>query len=260
VIGDYSGPRSFFTGPECTSPAELLAPDRLGPEDGSVVNTLTPALKFTPDVPGCIPDGYLLHLHTLADFSDPNLLTEYSIPATTVITEPLTNCQDYYWSVTAVQDGGYGPPSDVGMFTVDVDGSCLPPGIPAKSLNNNFCREGTFEEFKALATIVEGDLVLAIARNPLTTYLQLTILDQETKQPYKNEIHCWSYIKNFQPGWPLLTPVVQYKFEDLPVLIPPPTATPTHVPDNICHPKLDLNDCRVYGGRYNKDTQICFCP
>ncbi|MCJ7735057.1 MAG: hypothetical protein MUP11_10965, partial [Anaerolineales bacterium] len=261
VIGDYSGPRSFFTGPECTSLAEVVAPVRLAPADGSVVNTFTPALKYTSGIPGCIPDGYLLHLHTLPDFSDPNLLTEYTIPATTVITDPLTNCQNYYWSVTAVQDGGYGPESDQGSFTVNVDGTCLPPGVPGMAKNNNFCRESTFaEHFKALWTFEAGDRVLAIARNPLFTYLKLSILDQETLTEFKPAIYCWSYIGNFEPGWPETSAGRTYDFGDLREENPPtpPTPTPTPVPPR-CNEKLRLEDCKAAGGTYT-DNKYCACP
>ncbi len=93
IFGDFSPMRSFFTGPECTSLAEVVAPVQLYPADGAVVNTLTPALHYTPGTPGCIPDGYLLHLHTLEDLSDPNLLGEFSLPGTTVLPEPpLLDC------------------------------------------------------------------------------------------------------------------------------------------------------------------------
>lgn len=260
VIGDYTGQKSFFTGPECTSLAEVVAPVRLSPADGAVINDNFAALKFTPGVPGCIPDGYLLHLHELADFSDPNLLTVNAFPATTVLTAPLTNCQEYFWSVTALQDGGYGSESDHGSFLVDVDGTCTPPGMPATSMSNNFCRESTFEMFKALATVEIGDRVLAIARNPLNTYLKLTILDQETKQPYKHEIQCWSYIGNYEPGWPETPEGKEYSFKDLPVEDPPLPYTPTPEPEDVCREDLELEDCRAFGGKYDEKEKKCYCP
>jgi len=256
-FSDPSSPRSFFTGPECTSLAEVVAPIRLAPADGSTVDTLTPALQYTTGVPGCIPDGYLLHLHELADFSDPNLLTEYSLPATTVFTDPLTDCQEYHWSVTAIQDGGYGPESDHGSFFVDTTGTCSLPGVPGMAKSNNFCREGTFELFDAQWTVEVGDRVLAIARNPFTTYLKLTILDQETKLPFKHEIHCWSYIGNYEPGWPETPEGKQYFFEDLPVEVPPPTPVPTEIP--ACHGKMDAEECKTSGGAYIFDKHFCDC-
>jgi hypothetical protein len=261
VIGDFSGPRSFFTGPECTSLAEVVAPVRLAPADGSTVNSLIAALKFTPGVPGCIPDGYLLHLHEMADFSDPNLLTEYSSPATTVLTDPLIDCTTYYWSVTAVQDGGYGPESDHGSFYVNESGTCLLPGVPGTAKGNFFCLAGTYEVFEKLWTVETGHRVLAIARNPQTTYLKLTILDQETKEPFKHEIKCWVYIRKIIPGWPETPEGVEYSFKDLEVEIPPdpPEEKPTP-PELVCNEKLDAEECKVSGGTYDSDKQFCHCP
>ena len=259
VIGDYSGPKSFFTGPECTSLAELVAPIRLSPADGSIVTENYAALQFTPGTPGCIPDGYLLHLHEMADFSDPNQLAEYSSPATTVLTEPLTNCQEYHWSVTAVQDGGYGPESDHGSFSVDVDGTCLPPGVPGTAKGNFFCKAGTYDEFENLWTVEIGHRVLAIARNPQSTYLLFTMLDQETKQPFLHEIKCWGYIGKIEPGWPESPEGVEFDFGDLPV-VNPPDPPAEEEPEDVCRPDLSLEDCKAYGGKYNEKTRGCVCP
>jgi hypothetical protein len=261
-FSDPSGQRSFFTGPECTSLTEVVAPVRLAPADGSTVNTLTPALKYTPGSPGCIPDGYLLELHELADFSDPNLLTEYSMPATTVLTDPLDNCQMYHWSVTAVQDGGYGPESDHGSFFVDVDGTCSPPGIPGTAKSNFFCREGTFEVFDPLWTVENGHRVLAIARNPQMTYVLLNILDQNTKEPFKHEIMCWAYLGNIIPGWPETPEGVEYDFGDLPVLNPPDPLEeePEPAPEPVCQISLGPEECKKLGGTHVLKANLCQCP
>ena len=248
VIGDYSGPKSFFTGPECTSVAEVVAPVRIAPADGSTVDTLTPALQYTTGVPGCIPDGYLLHLHELADFSDPNLLTEYSQPATTVLTDPLTNCQEYHWSVTAVQDGTYGPESDHGSFFVDVDGTCGMGGVPGTAKSNTFCRESPFASSEGLATHVAGDRVLAIGRNPLSTYLLFNILDQETGKPYEYEILCWSFADHF---------ILERPIEELEFVIPP--AEETEEPF-VCAEDTGPIACRNAGGKYDEKKGICYCP
>jgi len=246
VIGDYSGPRSFFTGPECASIAEVVAPILLAPADGSVVDTLTPALKFSPGTPGCIPDGYLLHLHELEDFSDPNLLAEYTIPATTVITDPLIDCQEYYWSVTPVQDGTYAPESTHGSFTVDVDGTCGGGGVPGTAKSNTFCRASTFASSADLATHYVGDRVLAIARNPFSTYLLFNILDQETGKPYKYEIHCWAYLDYFEMDGPI---------DRLEVVIPDPEEVPEPF---VCAEDTGPVACRQVGGKH--DGKICHCP
>jgi len=260
VIGDFSGPRSFFTGPECASLSEVVAPTRLAPVDGSVVNDNFAALKFTPGVPGCIPDGYLLKLHKMEDFSDPNLLAEYSSPATTVLTEPLDDCTTYYWSVTAVQDGGYGPESDHGSFFVDVDGTCPPPGVPGIAKSNFFCRAGTFEVFEPLWTIENGQRVLAIARNPQTTYLLLNVLDQSTNKPFENEIHCWAWTGHITPGWPELEDDGQHDFEVLKVVNPPaPPEEEEPEPENVCSVNSSAEECAAFGGKYSR-TGECACP
>jgi len=264
-FSDPSGQRSFFTGPECTSLTEVVAPVRLAPADGSIVNTLTPALKYTPGSPGCIPDGYLLELHELADFSDPNLLTEYSLPATTVFTDPLTDCQEYHWSVTAIQDGGYGPESDHGSFFVDVDGTCSSPGVPGEAKSNFFCRASTWEISDALWTVENGHRVLAIARNPQTTYVLLNVLDQNTMEPFTHEIHCWAYLGNIVPGGPETPQDVEYDFGDLPVVNPPdpPEEEPDTAP--ICQSNLGAEECKKAGGSYELVAATtkqyeCVCP
>jgi hypothetical protein len=258
-VSDLSSQRSFFTGPECTSPDEVVAPVRIAPADGSTVNTLTPSLKYTPGVPGCIPDGYLLHLHEMADFSDLNLLTEYTLPATTVMTDPLTNCQEYHWSVTAVQDGAYGPESDHGSFVVDVDGTCTLPGIPATAKGNFFCKAGTYDMFEDLWTVEIGHRLLAIGRNPQTTYLLFTMLDQDTKELFKPEIQCWGWIGKVDLGWPELEDDGQHDFEFLEVFIPPiPPAVET------CRVDMGAEECKKAGGSYEQVKRTgaweCICP
>ncbi len=264
VIGDYSGQRSFFTGPECASAAEVVAPVRLYPADGAVVNTLVPALHYTPGTPGCIPDGYFLNLQDDPAFGGANLLGEYTIPGTTVLPDPpLVNCNWYYWKVNAVQDGSYGPESDVGSFFVDVDGTCLPPGIPGTAKNNNFCRTGTYPEyFKAIYTFETGDHVLAIARNPFSTYIKLMVIDEKTLQPVEPQIICWSIWTAFSPGWEPPTTHESYDFKDLPIAEPPPTPvpSPTPIPVVTCNEKLSLEDCTAAGGTYERTGKYCKCP
>jgi hypothetical protein len=256
-FSDPSSKRSFFTGPECASLSDVVAPEQIYPPDGGVVDTLIPPLRYTPGDPACIPDGYFLSLHTLADLSDPNLLGEFALPGTTVLPEPpLTDCTTYYWSVAAVQDGGYGLASPVWSFDVDVDGTCGAPdipGIPAISRVNNFCRESTYPQFfPALWPVEKGDRVLAIARNFQTTYLKLTILNQETLEPFKQEIQCWSYVDNFEPGWPEIIAGMTFSFMDLPVEDPPEPPA--------CHENFSPADCAAAGGDYNEKLKTCDCP
>jgi hypothetical protein len=260
-FSDPSSQRSFFTGPECTSLAEVVAPDLISPVDGAVVDTLVPPLRYAPGNPACIPDGYSLHLHTLSDLSDPNLLGDFALPGTTVLPDPLTDCTTYYWNVAAIQDGGYGPSSPTWSFDVDVDGTCplaAVPGIPATARKNNFCRIGTFpEHHEAIWTFIAGEHVLAVARNPFTTYLKLMVLDQETNQPFEKVITCWSLLSNFEPGWqPPSPPDGKYDFADLPVEEPPPTPTPKPI---ACHEKLTDPDCSASGGIFDSEKPYCDC-
>jgi hypothetical protein len=243
VMGSLSASRTFFTGPECTGAGELTAPVLLGPAGGSVVGTLTPTLSFAPGSPGCVPDGYLVHLHEMADFSDPNLLGDFSTPQTAVQTKQLQDCTTYTWSVTAIQDGGYGPESIRGSFFVNAAGTCASSGMPASANKNVFCREGTFpEHHDTVWTFLEGEPALAIARNAFHTYLKLLVIDPETKQPLEEIISCWGLMSAFDPGWlPAAGEVGEFK--DLPVENPPPTP----LPGSICPSYKDEFSCMDAG-------------
>jgi hypothetical protein len=257
TFGEYSSLGRFFTGPECTSLTEVMAPVLLYPVDGAVVDTLTPVLHYRPGDPACIPDGYLADLHTLADLSDPNLLGEYSLPATTVITDPLTNCTLYYWMITGVQGGGYGPPSEIWSFYVDVDGTCPPPALPGTARKNGFCRTGTYPEyFPAIHTFEEGDPVLAVARNFFNTYLLMIVTDK-SGQPILPLDYCWSIKDLFDFG-----DDSEKKVFSLPIEDPPPTPIPTLTPTPTlqCHSKLGPTDCKDAGGTYDTGKKYCDCP
>jgi hypothetical protein len=268
LAGAYAH-RSFFTGPECASIADVAAPILDLPEDGAVVDTLTPLMRYHPGAPGCIPDGYFINLQDDSSFAGVTLLGEFFIPTTAMIPDPpLIDCTMYYWKVAAVQDGTYGPESDVFSFFVNESGTCLPPGVPGTAKSNHFCRAGTYPDlFEALWTIEEGDRVLAVARNPLTTYLKLTILNQETLESFQPEILCWSYIGNFDPGWPETPQGIQYDFKDLqeeePPSPPPEEEEPPAPPPDdepVCHENLGLKECQELGGKYSEKSQKCYCP
>lgn len=248
VIGDYSGQRSFFTGPECTAIGEVMAPEIYAPVDGEVVDTLTPALRYRPGAPGCIPDGYFLNLQTDPAFGGTNLLGGYSLPGTTVFPDPLTDCTEYFLKVNGIQDGAMGPESGVISFVVDVDGTCGLGGVPGSAKSNTFCRESTFASSEGFATHMVGDRVLAIARNPFSTYLLFTILDQETGKPYQNEIRCWSYIEHF---------TLERSIEELMIVDPPPEETPEPF---VCAEDTGPVTCKAVGGRYNEKENKCYCP
>jgi hypothetical protein len=254
LIGDYSMSRGFFTGPECTSLAEVMAPVLDLPLDGAVVDTLTPLLRYHPGEPACIPDGYLINLQTDPTFSGTNLMGAIPEPSTAVVpSSPLTDCTLYYWKVSANQSGGTGPESAVYSFFVNTTGFCIDPGVPALAMVNHYCREGTYPEyFPKVWTFEKGDLALAIARNFQTTYLKFTILDQKTLKPFEPEILCWSYVDNFEPGWPETLIGVDYSFEDLPVEDPPEPPA--------CRADLPEAECVEAGGKYNIKSKTCDCP
>jgi len=259
VLGDYSEPRSFFTGPECTSLTEVMAPEIYSPLDGEVVNTLTPALRYRPGIPGCIPDGYFLNLQIDPAFGGTNLLGGFSIPGTTVFPDPLTDCTEYFLKVNGIQDGSMGPESDVVSFIVDVDGTCGRGGVPGTAKSNFFCRKGTFEVFDPLWTIETDHRVLAIARNPQMTYVLLNVLDQNTLEPFVNEIHCWAWLGNLIPGWPDRQDDGEHSFEDLRSINPPdPPLEPSD--QLVCKKELNAEDCKLAGGQYFTQNKYCQCP
>ncbi len=254
VLGDYSGRSSFFTGPECASVAEVGEPILIEPADGSVIDTTVPIMKYLPGA-SCLPDEYMVNLHMVPDLSDPNLMGHSPpIPVTSVLrATPLENCEEYFWMVTAVQDGVNGPHSTINSFFVNEGGLCPSPGAGGTAKSNNFCRKGTFaEHFEALWIFNEGDRVKAVARNPLGTYLKFLIVDQESMQPIIPETYCWSYIGNFESDLP-------GAFDQLPDEEPP--APPPEKPVQlICKSTLGEDDCKQSGGTYWSINKICQCP
>lgn len=255
VLGDFSERRSFFTGPECESAAEVGEPIRIEPEDGSVVDSTVPRLRYLAGA-SCLPDEYRINLHLVPDLSDPNLMGETTIPATSVLPAAhLLNCEEYFWMVTAIQDGGDGPHSTIGSFFVNEGGLCPSPGTPGTAKSNNFCREGTFaDQFEALWTFNAGDRVMAVARNPLGTYLKLVVLDQGTKEALIPEIACWSYLGNFEPDLP-------GGFDQLPAEEPPAPQSADDEPENlVCTKALAEDECKQSGGTYYPINQDCDCP
>jgi hypothetical protein len=250
TMAEFSSQRAFFTGPECSPLAAVPAPERYAPLDGTILDSLTAYLRYRPGEPGCIPDGYLLNLQTDPTFSGTNLLGEYGLPATTVITDPLTDCTTYYWKVTAVQDGGYSSESDVGWFSTNESGACPPVPAPGTARKNAFCREGTFpEHFPPIYTIEEGDIVQVIARNPFTTYLLIAIPGADGVTPLKPLQSCWTIFDAIKLWGTAQVP------EGLEVLSPPPTPTPIY-----CHSNLNQENCEAAGGTYIAEKNYCDCP
>jgi hypothetical protein len=260
--GDFGGTRSFFTPPECTSITEVEVPVRLSPADGEVLDTLVAALHYRPGEPGCIPDGYLLHLHQFPDLSDPNQLTYYPFPGTTVFTELLTDCTLYFWTVTAKQGVDFSTPSDIGWFYTNESGACPSPPSPGIANSNTFCRIGTFADVpawkEAVYLFMEGDYVPVIAKNPFDSYLMSYALKEDGITPLVPLKPCWllaANVKFLDPKYPKELPIENPPPTPIP---PPPTPTPTPVP--VCHAKLGPADCKAAGGTYDTGMKSCSCP
>jgi hypothetical protein len=258
TLGDWSGPRSFFTGPECTSVAEVVAPVLLEPENGSVQDTLNVVFHYQAASPICLPDGVFLNLQTDPTFSGPNLMGEFPIPANTVIADPpLIDCMLYFWKGAYIQDGVYGPESDVGWFYTNESGSCPAMPVPGTAKMNTFCREGTYPEYwpDALYLFMEGDFVPVLAKNPFSNYLMTYVLGEDGFTPLKPIKPCWMLdtVRFWSPNYP----------KDLPIKNPPPTPVPSPTPTPTpisCHSKLGPTNCKAAGGSYDTGQKVCICP
>lgn len=259
--GPYSSNRSFFTGPECSYVGTVGTPQLISPANGGVVDTTAAVLRYEPGGdPGCIPDGYLLNLQTDPTLGGTNLLAEYGLPATTVITEPLNNCTRYYWTATAVQDGSYGPASDIGWFYTNQDGLCPIPGIPGLMRMNTFCRSGTYpEHFAALHTFEVGDFVEAVAQNPLGTYLLVQIPGPDGLVPEDSLGTCWITLESADL-WGDHRVLQVEKPPEKPIEKPEVTETPP-----ACSRDLSQDQCKAAGGTWFTPTSYqgdpyCKCP
>ncbi|MFP3854125.1 MAG: hypothetical protein ACLFWD_07505 [Anaerolineales bacterium] len=143
VNGPASSTRIFFTGPLCSSSADLAPPELLTPESGTTIDSLIAELHYQPGGSSpCVPEGYFIDLQTDPDFGGTTLLAEYGIPGTYVFTEELEDCRTYYWRVAAHQGGERGPFSEVGTFHVSVSPTCvisLAPDLPEGITELNIC-------------------------------------------------------------------------------------------------------------------------
>lgn len=124
VNGPDSSTRVFITGPLCASAAELGAPELLSPDPGEVLSDLFAELHYQVGEPACLPEGYLVDLQTVSDFSGTNLLGEFSLPGTYVLTDELADCTTYYWRVAPIFGGVQGPFSETRAFTIRSSSAC----------------------------------------------------------------------------------------------------------------------------------------
>ena len=257
----------FYTAPACTG-TDMIAPSLVSPADGAVINSTDQLLEWSYPPLSCVPDDYHVqvaevtpafttlyidHVGTAANF------TEFlNLP-------PYNDCTTYFWRVAMVHDGVDGVFSPHRSFSVDLTGSCGLPEARGTANGNFFCRQGTFEVFEALWTVETGHRVLAVARNPQSTYALLNILDQKTNEPLTPEIRCWAYLGFLEPGWPEEPEVAEYSFGDLSVVNPPdPPVSPDPPEEDTCRASLGPEECKKAEGSYVQVGRTgkyeCVCP
>jgi len=256
-LGEFSTPRSFFTGPECAAINDMIAPELISPIGGAQVTEEFATLRYKPSDGGCIPDGYFINLQTDPLFGGTNLLGSFSLPGTTVLTDPLDDCTTYYWKVAQIQAGVQGPPSSTESFYTNYSGTCpgpLPTPTPTPVgpptfhfLQNAFCRKGPGPDYGTAAGYLKDEIVELIGRSapgqPMWWYT-----------PWR----CWVSDSTGETSGPV---------EELPIIAAPPPPTPTPVPP-ACNSKLDPRTCAASGGtyysvcpgNYTSAFPCCQCP
>lgn len=243
-FGPYSSKRSFFTGPECGSIGEVVAPELVSPGNGEYVTDASAWLHWTPGDPGCIPDGYLIDLQTSPSFAGTNLLTDYDLPATNVITDPLDDCTTYYWRVAGKQDGAFGPYSGTRWFRTNQSGACLFPYYPGFVLENVHCRTCGDRICPIRYTFEQGMVAEVLGRSVDGAYLKL-------RNPNGGE--CYSATFAFEVDLEMLEMVRM-----------PPTPTPVPTPTPLaCSSNLNQEQCKAAGGEWiTSQTRVpyCLCP
>jgi hypothetical protein len=208
-------------------------------------------LRYKPGEPGCIPDGYFINLQTDPNFAGTNLLGEFNMPGTTVLTEALVDCTIHYWKVAAIQGGVHGPESNAEWFYTNQSGTCpepvLPPTGPAMMLflQNAFCRKGPGTEYGTAAAYEKGQEVELIGRS-------------EPGRPpwWMTTYRCYVSDTTGKTSGPV---------EELPVFKAPPIPTPTPTPvPLVCHEKIQTRaECVAAGGKWVESAvraSYCDCP
>jgi hypothetical protein len=237
-FGEYSSPRSFFTGPECSAFVGLTAPELISPIDGAQVTEGYATLRYKPGEPGCIPDGYFVNLQTDPSFSGVNLLGEYYLPGTTILTDPLEDCTIYYWKVAAIQGGLHGPESLTEWFFTNQSGTCMVPLGPmmATPLRDIACYLGPGTHYpKTGGFLLVGEWTEALGRNRFGDWVALVGLDGFG--------HCWGQTEDVE------TTDDPMGLRELPEPeIPKPDEPKPSGPG--CNSDLGPEECRKAGGTY----------
>jgi hypothetical protein len=236
ATGPTSSTYSFFTGPLCDDPSELVAPQLITPYDGAVITDTYAELHYVTGEPKCLPDGYYIDLQTVPDFSGTNLLGEYSVPATHLLTDPLDDCRTYYWRVAAIEDLVYGPFSETRSFTTNQGTLCavIAEGPPiASAIRDLPCLEGPDPDiYPILGYLVQGETAEIVAQS----------LDQR-----------WWYIQNPDALNICAVPKDETESEgetgDLPRWNDPQVEEEESTGgERICHINLLPSDCIAAGG------------
>ncbi len=248
----------FYTAPACEG-TDMVAPTLVSPADGAVITDAEQLLEWSWPPLSCVPDDY--HVQVAEDPAFTILFDDHVGTAANWTLyghkEPFADCQTYYWRVAMVHDGIDGAFSASRSFRVDQTGTCSLSGVPAAPIGNYYCRKGTFEYFEALWTVEPDHRLLAVARNPQSTYVLLNILNQETRKPFVPEIKCWIYLEHLTLGWPESPEGLVFDIGDLPVVEPPEQPT--------CHADLGREECKAAGGTYQLVGRTsaqyeCVCP
>ncbi len=125
---DVQGPStvaSFFTGPECTDPADMLPVDLVSPENHAILNLTDGITYYWDDPTGCLVDyQFELQISLYEDFHEfwhRALILQSQFPAAP--SDPVYSYTDgtrYYWRVKTDPAGPQeGPYSDTYTFLVD---------------------------------------------------------------------------------------------------------------------------------------------
>jgi hypothetical protein len=255
LSGGVTGPRpplrSFFTGPECSTPgSELPAPELVSPVNEAVVNRLYIPLYYRPGEPGCLPDGYAIDLQTDPEFGGANLVSAGALahaaasPRTYLLTDRLDNCTQYFWRVAAIAGGEASPFSEVWSFFTDALGTCALAVIHepfAEGILDQPCYTGPGPQWPIVGYLLTGETTPVIARNMAGDWLVVGNLD--------NLGSCWAR----QSGVTL-----HGDLGSLHIYNPPPLP---------CRSDMNCDECTAAGGTCQQSGAVgqpgqtrCVCP
>jgi hypothetical protein len=241
-MGPWSSTRSFFTGPECTSPSELVAPELFSPAHNEVVTDGFARLEFGPGTSPCQPDGYFINLETGVSG---NLMGSFGTPSGTILTDPLDDCKIYTWEVAAHQNGTNGPFSETRRFYTNESGTCVFLTLVRPYLDMA-CLFGPDPLFEIVGYILEEEETEVFAMSLDGKWLAVQNPDDA------EGFHCWGLTEKLKFLGEIPTNIPRWKSPPLPVLEPTPT------PEG-CWEGLSEQACIANGGKPRTDG-TCACP